>query len=62
VSTKNRVYNSADIDRSKIVWARQMPGLDLKPLLEYFRNRRVWTVEPDRSDAQLHAYASPASR
>lgn len=51
------VYNAADIDHSKIVWAREIPGVDLQPLLEYFRNRRVWTVEPDGADVQLHAWA-----
>jgi hypothetical protein len=39
------VYNDADIERSPVIW-----GLDLGPernraLLEYFKNRRVWTVE-----------------
>jgi hypothetical protein len=26
------VYNSADIDHSRIVWAREVPGMDLSPL------------------------------
>lgn len=50
------VYNAADIDHSKIVWAREIPGVDLQPLLEYFHNRRVWTVDPDSADVQLHAW------
>ncbi len=41
------VYNRADIDHSKIVWAREIPGVDLRPLLKYFSNRQVWVVEPD---------------
>lgn len=55
------VYNSADIDHSKIVWAREIHGLDLKPLLQYFSGRTIWTVEPDRHDIQLHAYNRPIS-
>lgn len=51
------VYNAADIDHSKIVWAREIPGVDLQPLLEYFHNRKVWTVAPDSADVQLHAWA-----
>jgi hypothetical protein len=50
------VYNSADIDHSKVVWAREIPGLDPKPLLEYFRNRKVWLVEADTVPAQLRSY------
>ncbi len=41
------VYNSADIDHSRIVWAREIPGRDLRPLLEYFKDRQVWVVQPD---------------
>jgi hypothetical protein len=41
------VYNAADIDHARIVWAREIPGLDLAPLLDYYPNRKVWVVEPD---------------
>ena len=41
------VYNDADIDHAKIIWAREIPGVDLGPLLRYFESRRVWLVEPD---------------
>jgi hypothetical protein len=38
------VYNSADIDASKIVWARDMGPEKNAELLEYFRGRTPWTV------------------
>lgn len=51
------VYNSADVDHAKTVWAREIPGVDLQPLLEYFHNRKVWTVDPDSAAVQLRAWA-----
>jgi hypothetical protein len=50
------VYNAADIDKSEIVWAREIPGVDPKPLFEYFRDRKVWLVEADESPATLQPY------
>ena len=47
------VYNCADIDRSKVVWAREIPGVDLKQLLAYFHGRRIWLAEPDLSPPRL---------
>jgi hypothetical protein len=55
------VYNAADIDHSKIVWAREIPGMDLKPLFGYFQGRKIWLLEPDRVPVQLKPYP-PAMR
>ena len=56
-SGEEYVYNDADIDRAKIVWAREIPGVDLKSLLTYFRNRNVWVFEPDEDDSVALPYA-----
>jgi hypothetical protein len=53
------VYNAAAIDSSKIVWAREIPGQDMQPLLTYFRNRTVWLVEADTSPPRLQPYPAP---
>ena len=41
------VNNNADIDGSKVVWARDMGSEKNQRLLNYFRDRKVWLVEPD---------------
>jgi hypothetical protein len=60
-SGEEYVYNDADIDHSKMVWAREIPGMNLGPLLTYFRNRDVWLYEPDEDDSTVSPYA-PAAR
>jgi hypothetical protein len=51
------VYNAADIDGAKLVWAREIPGQDLDPLLSYYQNRKVWVVEPDEKPFRLYPYS-----
>jgi hypothetical protein len=55
-SGEEYVYNEADIDHAKTVWAREIPGMDLGPLFNYFRNRDVWLYEPDEDDSIARPY------
>ena len=50
------VYNGADIDGSKVVWAREMDALDNLKLIAYYRNRRAWLVEPDTRPVRISPY------
>ena len=55
------VYNAADIDSAKVVWARDMGDSQNQELLRYFHNRSVWLLNGDRPSPQLEPYslASP---
>jgi hypothetical protein len=53
------VYNRADIDNANVVWAREIPGVDIQPLLDYFHGRHVWLVEPDATPLEVTRYVPP---
>jgi hypothetical protein len=48
VPTIDWVYNAADIDHSKVIWARDMGFLKNQELIAYYPDRQVWYV--DRGD------------
>src|SRR5260370_40739045 len=50
------VYNAADIDKSKVVWAREMDTRSTTELLQYFSDRNVWLVQPDLRPPRLSPY------
>ena len=41
------VYNHADIDGSRIVWARDMGPVKNQELFDYYRDRKIWFVDAD---------------
>ncbi len=45
------VYNRADIDHAKVIWARDMGAAGNLELIRYYRDRSVWLVEPDETGA-----------
>jgi hypothetical protein len=53
------VYNGADIDGSKIIWAREMDSANNLELIHYYHGRKVWLVEPDALPASISPYLMP---
>jgi hypothetical protein len=53
------VFNGAEIDSAKVIWAREIsPEQDAK-LFDYFQNRKIWLVTPDTDNTYLEPYAPP---
>jgi hypothetical protein len=54
------VYNAADIDHSKVVWARDM-GAQNAELLRYFSGRKAWVVNGDDAAPSPLPYTLPGN-
>jgi hypothetical protein len=54
------VYNAADIGASRVVWARDMSAADNRELLDYYKDRKVWLVEPDQTPPVVSPYPTSA--
>jgi hypothetical protein len=52
------VYNPADIDAAQVVWAMDMGAARNQELVDYYKNRQVWLVEPDRDSAKWEPYSA----
>jgi len=55
------VYNGADIDSSKVIWARDLPGERNDRLLAYYPDRTIWRVCPETSEVTLFRQPAPAN-
>jgi hypothetical protein len=53
------VYNGAEIDNAKVVWARELDAAQNAKLLDYFKDRSVWLVTPDDDNTYLELYTPP---
>jgi hypothetical protein len=50
------VYNAPDIDNSSVIWAREMDAVHNQELMEYYKDRTVWLVQPDAVPVSLAPY------
>jgi hypothetical protein len=50
------VYNAADIDASKVVWAREMDAANNLELVHYYPDRHVWSINIDTEPATVTPY------
>jgi hypothetical protein len=47
------VYNGAEIDSAKILWARELDETQNERLFAYFKDRQIWLMRPDEVDHKL---------
>jgi hypothetical protein len=50
------VQNLADINNQKLIWANDMGPVQNQELIDYFKDRKVWLVEPDKTTTQISPY------
>src|SRR5262245_1300710 len=55
------VYNDSDIDRAKVVFARAIDSKQDCQLLEYFKSRRIWSLEVDANQSKPNLKPYPLS-
>ncbi len=53
------IGNEADIDGSKVVWARDLGPDENQKLIRYFPHRKLWLLEPDIRPPRLSVYSKP---
>jgi hypothetical protein len=55
------VYNGAEIDNAKVLWARELAPQQNAKLFAYFKDRKIWLVTPDTDNTYLEPYTAPGS-
>ena len=50
------VYNEDDVDRAKVVLARDMGSAKNKELIDYFHDRHAWLIEADETPPRVLPY------
>jgi hypothetical protein len=50
------VFNGADLDGSKVIWARAMDSESDQQLMRYYGGRQAWLIQPDDANAEVTPY------
>jgi hypothetical protein len=56
------VYNRADINSAKVIWARDMGPAENEELIQYFKKRHAWVVDADDHPPKLLPYSEAMDR
>jgi hypothetical protein len=54
------VFNGAEIDTAKVLWARELSAQQNDRLFAYFKDRQIWLATPDTDNTTLQPYSPPA--
>jgi len=50
------VFNGAEIDGAKLLWARETNPQQDQNLFDYFKDRQIWLIEPEEDNTELIPY------
>jgi hypothetical protein len=50
------VFNGAEIDEAKVLWARETNAQQNARLFAYFKDRQIWLIEPEVNNTELIPY------
>ena len=54
------VFNPADLETAKVIWAHDLGPGENQRLIDYFRGRKVWLVDGDSNPPKLIPYKEVA--
>jgi len=55
------VFNGAEIDSAKLLWARETNPQQNQKLFDYFKDRRIWLIKPEENNTELIPYPLAAA-
>src|SRR5882762_2294197 len=55
------VFNGAEIDGAKLLWARETNAQQNQKLFDYFKDRQIWLIEPEEDNTELLSYPLAAT-